>query len=212
MSRAAPQRGERGDAEREAFDRALAPCYAELLQAAQREVRHRLALGQFAPDDPTPEQLLDAALQHAWRERRRLSPALGIKARALASLFRTGEALGAREAARRRKTTELLPEEVEPDPLYQEDDEEFWQSHELDYPRDAEVFTGAVHRAREDAANDDELAGRLAPRERQVLLMHEVHGVALREVALALGIRPAEAEQLLASARRRLRAARTRAN
>jgi hypothetical protein len=86
-----------------------------LLQAAQREVRHRL--GQFALGDPTPEELLDAALRHAWRERRRLSPALGIKAWALASIFRTGEALGAREAARRRKTTDLPPEEVEPDPL-----------------------------------------------------------------------------------------------
>jgi len=209
MSRAASQQGKTGHAERDAFDRALAPCYAELLQAAQREVRHRLALGQFALGDPTPEELLDAALQHAWRERRRLSPALGIKAWALASIFRTGEALGAREAARRRKTTDLLPEEVEPDPLYQDDDAEFWQSHELDYPKSAEVLSGEVDPA---AANDDELVGRLAPRERQVLLLHEVHGVALREVALALAIPPAEAEQLLASARRRLRAAGKKAN
>jgi DNA-directed RNA polymerase specialized sigma24 family protein len=37
--------------------------------------------------------------------------------------------------------------------------------------------------------------------------MHKVHGVALQEVALALGILPTEAERLLASARRRLRAA-----
>jgi DNA-directed RNA polymerase specialized sigma24 family protein len=206
MSRTAPPEGQDAHAEREAFDHALAPL-PELLQAAQHEVRHRLALGQFAPDDPTPEQLLDAALQHAWRERRRLSPALGIKAWALASIFRTGEVLGARAADRRRMTTELLPEEVEPDPLYQEDDEDFWQSHELDYPKDAEVFSGTVDRAREDAASDDELVGRLAPRERQVLLMHEVHGVAMQEVAPALGIAPIEAERLLASARRRLRAA-----
>jgi DNA-directed RNA polymerase specialized sigma24 family protein len=207
MSRTAPQQGQAAHAERDAFDHALAPCYSELLQAAQREVRHRLALDQFAPDDPTPEQLLDMALKQAWRERRRLSPALGIKALALAAIFRTGQALGAREAARRRRTTELLPEEVEPDPLYQEDEDEFWQSHELDYPRDTEVFSGVVDRARDDAANEDEFVGRLAPREREVLLMHEVHGVALREVALALAILPAEAEQVLASARRRLRAA-----
>jgi hypothetical protein len=32
----------------------------------------------FAPDNPTPEQLLDMALQHAWRERRHWPPALGI--------------------------------------------------------------------------------------------------------------------------------------
>jgi RNA polymerase sigma factor (sigma-70 family) len=207
MSRTAPLEEQAAHAEREAFDHALAPCFPELLQAAQREVRHRLALGQFVPDDPTPEQLLDMALQHAWRERRRLSPALGAKAWALASIFRTGEALGAREAERRRTMTELLPEEVEPDPLYQEDDEDFWQLHELDYPRDAEVFSGTVDHARDDVANDDELVGRLAPREREVLLMHEVHGVALQEIALALGIPPTEAERLLASARRRLRAA-----
>jgi hypothetical protein len=133
------------------------------LRAAQREVRHRLALGQFAPDDPTPEQLLDIALQQAWRERRRLSQDLGIKALALAAIFRTGEAMGAREAERRRRPTELLPEEVEPDPLYHEDDEDFWQSYELDYPRNTEVFSGTVDRPREDAANDDELVGRLAP-------------------------------------------------
>jgi DNA-directed RNA polymerase specialized sigma24 family protein len=124
-SSTAPVGGRGAQREREAFDRALAPFLPELLQAAQREVRHRLALGQCAPDGPTPEQLLDMALQHAWHERRRLSPSLGVKAWALASLFRTGETLGAREAERRRTTTELLPEEVEPDPLYKEDDQEF---------------------------------------------------------------------------------------
>lgn len=207
MSRTAPLGGQAAPAAREAFDHALAPFYPELLQEAQREVRHRLTLGQFAPDNPTPEQLLDMALQGTWRERRRLSAALGIKALALASVFRTGEVLGAREAERSRTMTELLPEEVEPDPQYQEDDEDFWQSHELDYPRNSEVFSGIVDRAREDVADDDEFVGWLAPREREVLLMHEVHGVPLQEVALALGIPPTEAEGLLASARRRVRAA-----
>jgi DNA-directed RNA polymerase specialized sigma24 family protein len=207
MSRTAPLEGQDLRAEREAFDRALAPCFQELLLAAKREVRYRLALGQFAPDDPTPEQLLDMALQHAWREGCRLSSELGIKAWALVSIFRTGEALGARKDERRRKTTELFPEEVEPDPLYQEDDEDFWQSYELEYPRNATVFSGTVDRVREDAASDDELVGRLAPREREVLLMHEVHGVALQEVALALGIPLTEVERLLASAHHRLRAA-----
>ncbi len=142
------------------------------------------------------------ALQRAWREHRRLSPALGIKAWALASIFRTGEALGAREAERSRTMTELLPEEVEPDPLY-ESDEDFWQSYELDYPRNSEVFSGTVDRTREDVANDDEFVGWLAPREREVVLMHEVHGVPMQEVALALGIPPTEAEGLLSAARRR---------
>jgi len=202
VSRTAPLGGQAAHAAREAFDHALAPCYPELLQAAQREVRHRLTLGQFAPDNPTSEQLLDMALQRAWRERRRLSPALGIKAWALASIFRTAEALGAREDGRSRTMTEFLPEEVEPDPLY-ESDEDFWQSYELDYPRNSEVFSGTVDRTREDVANDDEFVGWLAPREREVVLMHEVHGVPMQEVALALGIPPTEAEGLLSAARRR---------
>lgn len=209
MSRTAPLGGQAARDVREAFDHALAPYYPELLQAAQREVRHRLTLGQFAPDNPPPEQLLDMALQRAWRERRHWPPALGIKAWALASIFRTGEALGARKDERSRTVTELLPEEVEPDPLYDDGDneEDFWQSHELDYPRNSEVFSGSVDCVREDPANEDEFVGLLAPREREVLLMHEVHGVALHEIALALGISPNEAEGHLASARRRVRAA-----
>ena len=207
MSRTAPPGRQAAHAIREAFDHALSPYYPELLQAAQREVRHRLTLGQFAPDNPTPEQLLDMALQRVWRERRRLSSTLGIKAFALASIFRTAEALAAREDERSRTTTELLPEEVEPDPLYENDDD-FWQSHELEYPKNSQVFSGTVARAREeDVAEEDEFVGWLAPREREVLLMHEVHGVPLQEVALALGITPAEAEGLLTSARRRVRAA-----
>jgi DNA-directed RNA polymerase specialized sigma24 family protein len=75
------------------------------------------------------------------------------------------------------------------------------------YPRNAQVFSGTVDRPREDAAADDEFVGLLPPREREVLLMHEVHGVPLQEVALALGITLGEAEDLLASARRRIRAA-----
>ena len=73
VSRTAPPWRQAAQADRQAFDRALAPTYPELLQAAQRELRHRLTLGQFAPDNPTPEQLLDMALQRVWRERRRLS-------------------------------------------------------------------------------------------------------------------------------------------
>jgi DNA-directed RNA polymerase specialized sigma24 family protein len=76
----------------------------------------------------------------------------------------------------------------------------------VDYPRDTKVFSDTVDRAREEDANDDELAGLLAPREREVLLMHEVHGVGLSEVALALRIPLTETERLLANARRRLRA------
>src|SRR6202047_2529473 len=174
--------------------------------AAQGELRHRLTLGQFAPDNPTPEQLLDMALQRVWHERRRLSSTLGIKAFALASIFRTAEALAAREDERSRTTTELFPEEVEPDPVYENDDD-FWQSHELEYPKNSQVFSGTVDRAQEDVAEEDEFVGWLAPRERGVLLMPEVHGVPWQEVALALGITPAEAEGLLASARRRVRAA-----
>src|SRR5712664_3478982 len=69
------------------------------------------------------------------------------------------------------------------------------------YPPRAERHIQHMH------IDDDEFVGWRAPREREVLLMHEVHGVPLQEVAMALGIPPTEAEGLLASARRRVRAA-----
>jgi DNA-directed RNA polymerase specialized sigma24 family protein len=78
---------------------------------------------------------------------------------------------------------------------------------ELDYPTTLRVISGAIDRPRDDVANDDELVGLLDPREREVLLMHEVHGVALLEIPSAVRITLTEAERLLASARDRLRAA-----
>jgi hypothetical protein len=166
MNRTAPSQGPDANAEPDAFDRALAPQFPELLQATRRELRHRLSLNQFAPDDLTPGQLLDMALQHARCERTRLPPDVDIKARALALIFRMAEVLTARNAGRRQKTSELLPEEAEPDPLYEEDEGEFWKSHVLDYPRNEEAFSGAVDRSREDVAGDDELVGLLDLRER----------------------------------------------
>jgi DNA-directed RNA polymerase specialized sigma24 family protein len=71
---------------------------------------------------------------------------------------------------------------------------------------EAEVLSGTVDCPRKNPADDDKLVGRLSPHEREVLLMHEVHGVPLQEVALALGILLDEAQQHLASARHRLRA------
>jgi hypothetical protein len=59
---------------------------------------------------------------------------------------------------------------------------------ELDYPTTMRVVSGAIDRPRDDAANDDELVGFLDPREREVLLMHEVYGVALPEIASAVRI------------------------
>lgn len=206
----APPGGQAAEVARAAFDRTLEPYFTELLQAARREVRYRVALGQLEPNNPGPEQLLGIALQRAWRERSKWPSSVGIKAWVIAALFRTADTLAAHLAERDQRTTELLPEEVAPDPRYEDDEEEFWESHELAYPRDSVVFSGGGDRGgdrADPAADDDELAGTLSPHEREVLLMHEVHKVGLDEVALALGVSPTEAEDLLASARRRVAAA-----
>jgi DNA-directed RNA polymerase specialized sigma24 family protein len=203
-----PLDGERR-AEREAFLGALAPLFNELLQAARREVRYRLAMGAFDPDDPTPQELLDAALERAWRHRRGRPPDLDAKAWLLAHLFRTAEAIARREEARRQATTELLEEEAVPDPHFEEDDEDFWEWYEPEYPKNWSVFVEPPPEPPGQAAKDDELAGRLEPNEREVLLMHEVHGLPLRDVAVALGLAQAKAARLLESARHRIRGAGT---
>src|SRR6202047_3870204 len=57
----------RGD--REAFRAAVTPPLGELLRAARHEVRYRVALGDFEPNDPTAEELVGEVLIRAWPER-----------------------------------------------------------------------------------------------------------------------------------------------
>lgn len=57
----------RGD--REAFRAAMTPYLGELLRAARHEVRYRVALGDFEPNDPTAEELVGEVLIRAWPER-----------------------------------------------------------------------------------------------------------------------------------------------
>ena len=200
MSRTAAPEGQDANAEREAFDRVLAPHFPELLQAAQREVRHRLTLGQFAPDDPTPEQLLDMALQRAWQEPR-ICPPHSASKRGRWPRFSAREKCwlrGRMSAAVRRPSSS--PRGSNPTRSTRKTTKTFGNHTSWT------IFSGTVDRPWEDAASDDELVGLLDPREREVLLMREVHGMALPELASAVGIPLTEAERLLASARNRLRA------
>ena len=97
--------------ERAAFDRLAASHLDELLRAARRELRYRGALGQFGPDDLSPEELVGETLVRAWDDRHRRPALLGTRAWLLAlrdalPQARTRVARGesaARAALRRRR-------------------------------------------------------------------------------------------------------------
>lgn len=51
------------------FRAAVTPHLGELLRAARHEVRYRVALGDFEPNEPTAEELVGEVLIRAWPER-----------------------------------------------------------------------------------------------------------------------------------------------
>ena len=83
----------RGD--REAFRAAVTPHLGELLRAARHEVRYRVALGDFEPNDPTAEELVGEVLIRAWPERHNRPPSVRLSVWLLALSY-----LAARELAR----------------------------------------------------------------------------------------------------------------
>jgi DNA-directed RNA polymerase specialized sigma24 family protein len=152
----------RGD--QRAFQATVAPHLEELLDAARRELRYRVALGNFGADDLTPEELVGEVLLQAWQDRYRRPSSLGVKAWLLALLFRVARDLARREARLRRIPTESLEELVPPEPIY-DDDEEFWEWYQPDeLTRWEDVVEAPAMTPEEVAAADEQLTRTSDPR------------------------------------------------
>jgi DNA-directed RNA polymerase specialized sigma24 family protein len=63
--------------DRAAFQATVAPHLVELLEAARRELRYRVALGNFGATDLTAEELVGEVLLRAWQDRYRGRPLWG---------------------------------------------------------------------------------------------------------------------------------------
>lgn len=189
----------RGD--RDAFQATVQPYLGELLEAAQRELRYRIALGDLSADDLTAEELLGETLVRAWRDRHRRPPLLGLKVWLLALLFRVAENIARRESRFKKLATVRLEERLPPEPIY-DDDESFWEWYQPDeLTRWEDVVTESSSDPAEVVAASEELTRSLEPRMHQVFVMHDIYRVPLRDVAWALGISASDASQLLAAAR-----------
>jgi len=192
----------RGD--RAAFQATVAPYLEELVEAARRELRHRVALGNFGADDLAPEELVGEVLLRAWQDRYRRPSSLGVKAWLLALLFRVARDLARREARLRRIPTESLEALVPPEPIY-DDDEEFWEWYQPDEVTSWEDAVEAPAMTPEEmAAADEQLTRTPDPRAREVFLLYELHRVPLSETAFAVGLSVTETARLLEEARRDL--------
>jgi len=193
-SEAAWQAAVEGD--RGAFRTLVTPHLRELIKAARHEVRYRVAVGDFDPDDPTAEELVDEVLLRGWRERHSRPPALGVKSWLLVLVFRVADAVARRKG--RIRSREAIS--LEDDPVLPEflpDESTGWD----------DVIDAGLKTPEQAAIAEDELFQELDPRSREVLLMHELRGVPLHEIALALGIAELQVRAILKGARRRLRAA-----
>lgn len=189
--------------DREAFKAIVQPYLDELLEAARREVRYRVALGDFRDKDPTAKELVGDVLIRAWQDRHRRPRELSVKAWLLAELFRTAANI-ARKQAPLKKEAISLEEEVPPPPIY-DDDEEFYEWYQPDeFTRWEDVVDAGV-KSPEQAAEAIEVFTRsLDARAREVVLMHELHGLRVPDIALALGLSEEEVVELLKTARQKL--------
>jgi RNA polymerase sigma-70 factor (ECF subfamily) len=191
--------------DREAFKATVQPYLDELLEAARREVRYRVALGDFRDKNPTAKELVGDVLIRAWQDRRRRPRELSVKAWLIAELFRTAADV-ARKQARLNKETISLEEEAPPPPIY-DDDEEFYEWYQPDESTRWEDVIDAGVKSPEQATEAVEVFTRsLDARAREVVLMHELHGLQVPEIAIALGLSEKETAELLRTARQRLRA------
>jgi RNA polymerase sigma factor (sigma-70 family) len=192
----------RGD--REAFQRTVRPYLGELLGTARDEVRYRVALGHFAADDPTPEELVGEVLVQAWREKQSRQRSLPLRAWLLALLYRIAHKLSRRAARLRRARIESLEAPAPPEPIY-DDDGEFWEWYQPDEMlRREDVIEARTLTPEEEAGVDEELTRALDPRAREVFLLCELHRVPLTQIAVALGLPLEEAAHLFEEARRDL--------
>jgi RNA polymerase sigma-70 factor (ECF subfamily) len=190
--------------DREAFQAAVRPYLGELLQAARREMRYRVALGDFRTDDPTAEELVGEVLIRGWQKRHDRQSALPLRVWLLALLYQVAHDFSRREARQTRVSAESLEEPVPPEPIY-DDDEEFWEWYQPDeVTRWEDVVEAPTMTPEEEAGIDEALIRGLDPRAREIFLLCELHRVPLTEAALALGMSVEEAARLLEEAHRDL--------
>ena len=194
MSEADWQAALQGD--RAAFQSAVAPYLENLIEAARHEVRYRVAVDDFDPDDPTAEELVGDVLLRAWRDRQSRPLGLSVKAWLHALLFRAADALARRKGRVRSHEAVSLEDDPVP-PNFQPDESTGWE----------DVIDAGVKTPEQAAIAEEQLFRALDPRSREVVLMHELRAVPLPEIALALGMPQSQVRATLKNARRKLREA-----
>lgn len=188
--------------ERAAFDRLVASHLDELLRAARRELRYRMALGELGRDDLTPEELVGETLARAWDDRHRRPASLGTRAWLLALLHRVAESIARREMRSRRLAPVSLEARPPPEPFY-DDDEEFWEWYQPDeMTRWEDLAAEPTQLTPDEVVEAEETLRSLAPRERLVYVLHDIHRLTPKEVAQVVGVAPQEVLRLLERARR----------
>lgn len=190
--------------DRAGFNAAISPHLRELFEAARRERRYRVAIGDFSVDDLTTEELAGEVLLRAWHDRHRRPAQLPTRVWLLALLFSVAKDIARHEARIKNVPMVSLEENVPPEPSY-DDDESFWEWYQPDeLTRWEDVVDTPSMTPEEALAADEEFTRSLDPVTREVFLLCELHRVPLPEAALALGLSVEEAARRLADAHRRI--------
>jgi len=181
--------------DKDTFRRLVEPYLEELRAAAQHEITYRVCVGDLGSGSLSSEDLLAETMIKAWDERRQKPDNLDLKAWLLGILYRTADFLVNEE----RQVAELAP--VSLDALATEEGAATaWRQPE-DFESWEEVIPDPRTTPEEIAAAVESQPGALSEPARRILLMHDRHGISLRQAAFATSSSVSEARGLLLEAR-----------
>lgn len=187
--------------DRTAYNRMVEPHLEELIRAARRDIRYHQHLGDLAPGDLTPEELVGEALLRAWRSRRRRPSEVSLRAWLLGTQHRVLQKVIQAEHLERDLWAVSLEDPVPPAPLF-DDEASFWEWYQPDdVTRWEDVIPADLPPAGEMPDVEEEATHGLEPEPRRVLLLHDEHELPLAEVAVATGQTVRETVALLEQAR-----------
>lgn len=178
------------------------PYLPVLLEMAGHDLRYHEARGDIAAGELTPEEVVGEALIRANYERRRRPPDVPLRTWLLAMQIRVlDQLLEQRERETKRWAVSLdQPIPSAPAPFR---DDSFWDWYQ---PDEVIKYEDQLPVASDDPASllGTEYETALEPPERRAWLLHDVQGLSLEQVAIALHLSARTARELVEQARTKL--------
>lgn len=187
----------------ETFRDVVDPHLSEITEAARRELEYYVSAGDLPPGDVEPDDVVAETLWRAWKSKQHRPAHLGIRAWLLGLEYQVMQRIARAEKEFLDIATVSLESTVPQPPDDAED--EFWEWYQPDdLLKWEDVIPEDVVHPQEARREIESKASKLDARSRQAVLLHELHGLSMPEIATILGMTVRQAEETVDRGRVRL--------